>query len=443
MDNFWKQCLKKFQSEFDAATFDAFIKPIESRFNDNDNLLLTTPNKATERWVKRNIEKNLREMAKTAFPDNPPPVVSYQIQPSAPTPAPSDTPSPILSSTETVKKTGLKKDFTFANFVPGAPNKLPLCAANEVAPGNEALNPLFIYGGTGLGKTHLAHAVGNEHLRLHPRHKVLCLPARAFMEEFVRACRLNQHDRFEARFCDLDMLIIDDIQFICGKKHHTQEEFFSLFNKMQEQGKNIVITGDSSPANLEKLPSRLTSRLNSGLSVQMKPPDFELRVNIVKQKSRQWNMPLNKDIAEFIAEHVKSNVRELEGAIKRVQAMARFQNIAPSLASCQKALSDIIGRTDKTISPSAVKNAVAAFYGIKSSELSAKGRQRSIVYPRHIAVYLCRQITSLSLPEIGKHFGKRNHSTILHSCRLIEQTLPQNNSLSKEIKQLEIIIRDS
>ena len=452
MKNFWKQCLTTLKSDFDEATFDAFIKPVSTEILDN-GIALTTPNKATERWLKRNVESRLLEMLKSKFPDDFPddskPIISYQLQLNPP-PFPDDT----AIRTERPVKTagrgavlaqGLNPKLNFSTFVPGKANKIPLCAAHEIATGNKDLNPLFIYGNTGLGKTHLAHAVGNEYLKLHQHQKrVLCTSANDFMKSVVHAYRLNKYPQFEERFYALDMLIIDDIQFLGeGDRRRTQEEFFTILNKMQEEGKSVVITGDSSPQYLKNFPTRLTSRLSAGLSALMRPPEFELRVNIVKQKSKQWNMALDDNMATFIAEQVKSNVRELEGAVRRVLAMARFQNIPPSLELCHRSLEDVIGRNNKTILPGTIKQIVANFYHINASDLSSQKRHRSIAHPRHVAVYLCRNLTQMSLPEIGQHFGKRNHTTILHSCRQIKEKIKEEKELRNEIDNLKIAIKES
>jgi len=447
VENFWNQCLNKLKSDFDDATFDAFIKPVSTRILD-DGMMLTAPNKATERWLQRNVEAQLRKMLKEHFPQSKQPTISYQLK-SVPLLTSDNDPSPPAAnpvrktSPTNAATTGLNPKLNFSTFVPGSANKIPLCAAQEIISDNKDLNPLFIYGNTGLGKTHLAHAVGNEYLKLRRDARVLCTSANNFMKSVIHAYRLNKYPQFEERFYSLDMLIIDDIQFFGdGDKRRTQEEFFTILNKMQEEGKSVIITGDSSPQYLKNFPARLTSRLGAGLSTLMKPPEFDLRVNIVKQKSKQWNMTLDDAMASFIAEHVQSNVRELEGAVRRVLAMARFQNVQPSLTLCHRALEDVIGRNNKTILPSTIKEIVAHFYHIKVSDLSSQKRHRSVAHPRHVAVYLCRLLTPMSLPEIGQHFGKRNHTTIIHSCRYTEGKIKNDKKIENEINNLKIIIKE-
>lgn len=445
MKDFWQDYWKQLQTHFDAASYNAFVKPSRVELKD-DTLNIISPNKATERWLRKNLAPMLKDTMQEQL--GRPLPLSYHI---------SDTPAnghmaeekvaPTFTSTLTSarSKHNLQARFRFNNFIPGRANEIPLIAAKKIAQGaldDDQINPLFIYGSTGLGKTHLIHAIGNEYLKNFPERQVLYISSRIFLNEVVNAYRLGRQEQFKNRYQDLDLLIVDDIQYIGGDKVRTQEEFFFLFNMLHERNKSIVISCDRAPSQITDLPQRLTTRFNAGLPTHITPPEFELRADILRQKAKTRRIRLNDEVVEFIAEHIKSNVRELEGAINRVQAMAEFQQTEPTLTLCRKAIEDLIGHANAQLHPDAIKEKVANFYSIRTADLSSKKRNRSIVMPRQIAMYLCRQMTNLSLPEIGKHFGKRNHTTVLHSCRQIEEKIKNNPGLWDEIKQLQISIKD-
>lgn len=444
MENFWQYCLRRFKAELDPAAYDAFIEPVSLQKED-DTLFLVSPNQSTERWLKQNIEPSLRAMMKEYFPEASP-SLSYTTtnsKKSAKTPPKSAKICKTSKSEKNTGNTGLRKELIFESFVPGRANEIALIAAKAIAQGDGNVNPLFIFGNTGLGKTHLVQAIGNEYQRNYPDRKLLYTPARSFMADVVQAFRLNRPEQFKARYQELDMLIVDDIQYIGGDKVRTQEEFFFLFNALYEDGKEIIITCDRSPTNIRDLPSRLTSRFNAGLTTHVSPPEFELRAEILRHKAKQRGVSLETDIVHFIAENIKSSVRELEGALKRVIAMAKFKNAPMSLKLCRSALADLIGQANVLIQPDKIKEKVCQFYNVRLSDLSSKKRHRSISQPRHVAIYLCRQLTNMSLPEIGQHFGKRNHTTVLHSCRQIEERVGNDKILSNEVDSLSMSIKDT
>ncbi|MCH9757871.1 MAG: chromosomal replication initiator protein DnaA [Proteobacteria bacterium] len=438
MENFWQDCWKVLRTHFDAEAYDAFIKPVALNI-ENDTLYITAPNKATERWLRSNVEPLLLQLIKTEF--NKTFTTSYRLNGHA-VALPEASEAPAFIPAAEKSNSNLPKQRTFDNFIPGRANEIPLIAAKNIAKGDNTVNPLFIYGSTGLGKTHLIQAIGNEYRKNFPQRRVLYINARSFLNDVVNAYRLNQQDKFKQRYQKLDLLIVDDIQYIGGDKIRTQEEFFFLFNTLYEENKSIVISCDRAPSKIKDLPQRLTTRFNAGLPTHITPPEFELRTEIVRQKAQTQGIKLKNDIVYFIAEHVKSNVRELEGAVNRIRAMVQYQKAEPTLALCRDAIADLIGHANTLIHADMIKEKVAHYYHIRTSDLSSQKRHRAIAIPRHIAVYLCRQMTNMSLPEIGRSFGKRNHTTVLHSCRWVEESIKNNPNLWEEIKNLEISIKD-
>ena len=442
MDHFWKHCLKQFSARFDESSFSAFIQPTVTR-TEGDLFLIVSPNSTVDRWLKKNLEPSFKEFFESAYPTKNYRFVVEKKASHAKQAAPSPSPVRPVNKEKTAVESGLKEDLCFDFFVPGQANELPLQLAKGMSQGDLQINPLFIYGSTGLGKTHLAHAIGNQYLSHFPDRRVLCITARNFLSEFVAACRNQQVEQFKDKYKRLDMLIVDDIQYIGGDKERTQEEFFYLFNFMQENDKQIVITCDRAPKQIKDMHSRLTSRFNSGCATYLPAPEFELRVAIVRHLSERWKTVIDDEVTHFIAENIRSNVRELKGAVKRIFAMCRYQDTGPSVALCRKALSDLIGRTNVIISIDIIKEKVCKYYGIRFNDLTSQKRNQAIAHPRHIAIYLCRQLTNLSLPDIGKKFGNRNHTTVLHSCRLTKENIKNNNELREQIQYLEMLIKEA
>lgn len=439
---FWQSCLEKFSQEFDAVTYNAFIKPLDIHL-ESDTFYIIASNSLTERWLKNNLHRSFEHFfaqanapaKKFAFKTVSRPMSQ---EPQKQTHHPS-TPTPISHS----QPTGLIKDFTFASFIDGKANELALMAAKKIASGNsDNISPLFIYGGAGLGKTHLVQAVGNEYLKQHPHRKVRFTTARNFLQTFVTACRTNQVERFKDNYQNLDMLIVDDIQNIGGDKERTQEEFFYLFNILQDSNREIIITCDKAPSEIKDMTTRLTSRFNSGVALHIPPPEFELRAGIVRFRSAQWKQTFSEEVISFVAENVRSNVRELQGAVKRIIALCEYKGTAPTLPLCKEALADLLGKNNAVILPDTIKEKVAHYYGVRINDLSAKKRHQSVALPRHVAVYLCRQLTNLSLPEIGKHFN-RNHTTVLYSCRLIEDMVKKDKNFLDQVHHLEMRIKET
>lgn len=453
MDNFWQHCLDRFKTEFDETSYNAFIRPTAFRIEDN-KIILISPNTAIERWLRQHIYAPLQDSVNSYFKNSE--GTPYQIiiqaiatgqlpekiQTKIETYSSSIPPSPRREKPPLREETGLIRKQTFQNFVTGSDNELAYFYANQIASGESNISPLFIHGSTGLGKTHLLQAIGNDYLRKFPDRQVLYTLARKFMSDVVYAYRSNKVEQFKQRYRTLDVLIIDDIQYIGGDRKRTQEEFFFLFNDLHEEEKNIVISSDRSPLFLDNMPRRLSTRFNAGLMTEIKKPNFELRCDILQTKAELGGIKLKDEVIRFIAEHVKSNVRELEGALKRLHALAKFQGKTPTLSLCREAISDFIGQSNVIISADTIKEQVAKYYNIRVADLSSVKRHRSVARPRHIAIYLCRRLTDLSLPNIGSLFGGREHTTVMHSCRWVIGEMEKNNKLKEQINLLESLIKE-
>ena len=333
-------------------------------------------------------------------------------------------------------KSNLNTNFVFDNFVVGKSNQLGLAAATQVAenPGG-SYNPLFIYGGVGLGKTHLMHAVGNALCQKKPGAKVVYLHSERFVADMVKALQLNAINDFKRFYRSVDALLIDDIQFFAGKER-SQEEFFHTFNALLEGGQQIIVTCDRYPKEIDGLEERLKSRFGWGLTVAIEPPELETRVAILKRKADQVGMELPNDAAFFIAQRIRSNVRELEGALKRVIANAHFTGREISVELVREALKDLLALQDRLVSIDNIQRVVAEYYKIKVSDLHSKRRSRSVARPRQVAMYLAKDLTHHSLPEIGEVFGGRDHTTVLHACRKIKELLESDADIKEDIKNL-------
>ncbi len=333
-------------------------------------------------------------------------------------------------------KSNLNTNFVFENFVVGKSNQLGLAAATQVAenPGG-SYNPLFIYGGVGLGKTHLMHAVGNALCQKKPGAKVVYLHSERFVADMVKALQLNAINDFKRFYRSVDALLIDDIQFFAGKER-SQEEFFHTFNALLEGGQQIIVTCDRYPKEIDGLEERLKSRFGWGLTVAIEPPELETRVAILKRKADQVGMELPNDAAFFIAQRIRSNVRELEGALKRVIANAHFTGREISVELVREALKDLLALQDRLVSIDNIQRVVAEYYKIKVSDLHSKRRSRSVARPRQVAMYLAKDLTHHSLPEIGEVFGGRDHTTVLHACRKIKELLESDADIKEDIKNL-------
>ena len=362
--------------------------------------------------------------------------------PAAPAVAPSSPPSLAPASLAPASLAGegaaLDPRFTFDNFVVGKPNELAHAAARRVAegePGAVPFNPLFLYGGVGLGKTHLMHAIA-WHLRGHaPQRKVIYLSAEKFMYQFIKALRFRDTMAFKEQFRSVDVLMIDDVQFISGKDS-TQEEFFHTFNALVDQNRQIVISADKSPSDLEGMEERLKSRLGWGLVADLHPTSYELRLGILQAKAEQRRAQIPAKVLEFLAHKITSNVRELEGALNRIAAHAQLVGREVTLESAQEVLHDLLRANDRRVTIDEIQKRVAEHYNIRLADMHSARRSRAVARPRQVAMYLAKQLTPRSLPEIGRKFGGRDHTTVMHAVRRIEELLQTDRALAEDLDLL-------
>ena len=448
---FWSHCLNHFERELSTQQFATWFRVLSAEETES-TVTVVAPNAFISKWVRDRYLSTIDTLAAQYFPEartirltvlgngqsvtvSPTAAVSEFAAPSSTTqlmPGEAATPSIFSAvegrlantpaSTPTLKparETALNSSFTFDSFVTGKANQLARAAAMQVAsgPGN-AYNPLFIYGGVGLGKTHLLQAIGNELLREHPMARVRYIHAERYVSDVVKAYQHKAWDAFKSSYSSLDLLLIDDIQFF-NNKSSTQEQFFYLFNTLTEAKKQVIITCDTYPKEIEGIEDRLKSRFSWGLTVQVEPPETEMRVAILLAKAKQVGMELDEQVAFFIAKHIRSNVRELEGGLKRVIAYAGFHNVAISPQVAKEALRDLLAVQSRQISIENIQKTVADYYKIKTSDMHSKKRSRIVARPRQMAMTLAKELTPMSLPEIGQNFGGRDHTTVLHACRQI------------------------
>ena len=345
-------------------------------------------------------------------------------------------PAIITSAAENSLKSNLNNAFTFDSFVEGKSNQLALAAAQQVAenPGG-SYNPLFIYGGVGLGKTHLMHAVGNALRVRKPDAKIVYLHSERFVADMVKALQLKAIDEFKQFYRSVDALLIDDIQFFAGKDR-SQEEFFHTYNALLERGQQMILTCDRYPKEINGVEERLKSRFGWGLTVAVEPPELETRVAILINKAEQAGMDLSRDAAFFIAQRIRSNVRELEGALKRVMAHAQFSGRVIDIDLIRESLKDLLALQDKLVTIDNIQRVVADYYKLKMSDLLSKRRSRSVARPRQVAMSLAKELTNYSLPEIGESFGGRDHTTVLHACRKVKELEATDRDVERDLKHL-------
>lgn len=443
----WEKCRDKLQEELPAQQFSTWIRPLQVRV-ENNNLLLLAPNHFVIDWIKRNFVNRINELVVFFGGDEAPNVQlgvgESQIQATTTTGKPVDMSNPITSrpvqaqtaSPSRAQKNNLNPNFTFDKFVQGNSNQLARAASLQVAdnPG-EAYNPLFIYGGVGLGKTHLLHAIGNEIVAKNPGAKALYLHSERFVADMVKALQTNTINEFKRFYRSLDLLLIDDIQFFAGKDR-SQEEFFHTFNSLLEGHQQILLTSDRYPKEIEGVEERLKSRFGWGLTVAVEPPELETRVAILMSKAEQCEIELPYEVAFFIAKRIRSNVRELEGALRRVIANSHFTGKAINLEFAHEALRDLLALQDKLVTIDNIQKTVAEYYKIKVADIHSKRRNRSVTRPRQMAMALAKELTSHSLPEIGDAFGGRDHTTVIHACRKIKELIQSSTEVAEDYKNL-------
>jgi len=459
MSDFWSACLNRFEKELPTQQYNTWIKTLrlesDSDSPDADSALAPTqlrliaPNRFVLQWVRERYLDQIQTLSKQYFPEpvsislalgentqlpGKAPVVIHP-SPAAPRSAHAEALASRVDDSA-YEKSRLNPGFTFDTLVTGRANDLARAAAQQVAlnPGI-SYNPLFIYGGVGLGKTHLIHALGNEVWRHNPDIIIRYVHAEDYFADVVRAYQQKSFDVFKRYYRSLDLLLIDDIQFF-NNKNRTQEEFFYAFNALVEAKKQIVITCDTYPKDVTGLEERLVSRFDWGLTVQIEPPEPEMRVAILKKKAEAARIELGDDVAFLIAKNLRSNVRELEGALNKVLAYARFHGRSVSIDVAKEALKDIFGAINRLLTLDLIQKTVADYYKLKVAEMYSKKRTRAIARPRQVAMWLARELTHHSLPEIGEAFGGRDHTTVLHACRTITDLRNKDAQLGNDVHVL-------
>ena len=432
----WKKCLERLEEELSAQQFNTWLRPLHA-VQDAQMLRLLAPNRFVMDWVRERFFERIAELigeygdglkvqvevgSQARNPVNGVKPDNVRVAPAAPK-APS-----IIGR--------LDPAFTFENHVEGKSNQLARAAAKQVGenPGG-AYNPLFIYGGVGLGKTHLMQAAGNLILKHRPEATVAYIHAERFVADMVKALQHNAINEFKKLYRNLDALLIDDIQFFVGKER-SQEELFHTFNALQESRRQVIITADRFPRELVGVEERLISRFGSGLIVSIDPPELETRVAILIKKAKQEGIELSEDVAFFIAKRVRSNVRELEGALRRILASAYFTGRQIDISLVNDSLKDLISFQERLVTINNIQKTVAEYFKIRVSDLHAKSRSRQVARPRQVAMALAKELTDHSLPEIGDAFGGRDHTTVLHACRKVSELKAKDSRMNEDYSNL-------
>ena len=468
----WDECVRCLQDELPAQQFNTWIRPLRAIASDG-GLVISAPNRFVKDWVKDKFSNRIASLLEelnggqvlafeldiNAKANTPAFIAPAPVVKADPPPVPKSLHSPTTFGSNTVEviesmpatiepkrqvqveggiqhQSGLNKRFTFDTFVEGKSNQLAHAAAQQVSqnPGG-SYNPLFIYGGVGLGKTHLMLAVGNHIQKQNPNAKVVYLHSERFVADMVKALQLNAINEFKRYYRSVDALLIDDIQFFAGKER-SQEEFFHTFNALLEGGQQMILTCDRYPREIKGLEERLKSRFGWGLTVAVEPPELETRVAILMKKAEEEGIDLPHEAAFFVAQKIRSNVRELEGALKRVIANAAFTGSKITLPFIKESLKDLLALQDKQVSIDNIQRIVAEYYKIKVADLLSKRRSRSVARPRQVAMALSKELTNHSLPEIGNAFGGRDHTTVLHGCRKIKQLREDTPDIREDYNNL-------
>ncbi|GAB2729016.1 chromosomal replication initiator protein DnaA [Halomonas garicola] len=477
----WHQCLDYLQDELSSQQFNTWIRPLQAEQGEANELFLLAPNRFVRDWVSDKYAKRISELMRELAPTKPPRVslsVGSRRAATAPAPQPRELGNPVSAapasstgsaahspprssagggheinglSQETPRPpgerqvqvegslkhtSGLNANFTFDTFVEGKSNQLARAASRQVSenPGG-AYNPLFLYGGVGLGKTHLMHAVGNALAGRRENARVVYLHSERFVADMVKALQLNAINDFKRFYRSVDALLIDDIQFFAGKER-SQEEFFHTFNALLEGGQQMILTSDRYPKEISGVEERLKSRFGWGLTVAIEPPELETRVAILMKKADQAKVDLPHDAAFFIAQKIRSNVRELEGALKKVIADSHFMGKTITQDFIRESLKDLLALQDKQVGVDNIQRTVAEYYKIKVADLLSKRRSRSVARPRQVAMALAKELTNHSLPEIGDAFGGRDHTTVLHACRKVKALQEESADIREDYKNL-------
>lgn len=442
----WDKCLKKLEDEIDEHDFNMWVRPLTA-INDDNTFRLHAPNRFIKDWLSDNLFDQLL-MSAQHFAGND---IQLQIELDDGVSAPKSNNAnrefnqaeviPEETSLSTPFGTNvLNSIFTFENHIEGKSNQIARAATKQVSenPG-VSYNPLFIYGGVGLGKTHLMHAAGNLIKKNKKGANVAYVHSERFVSDMVKSIRNNEMDKFKSYYRSLDALLLDDIQFFAGKEQ-SQEEFFHTFNTLLETSSQIILTSDKFPKEINNLQERLISRFESGLTVRIDPPELETRVAILKNKARKNEIDLSDDVAFLVAKKIRSNVRELEGALHRLVASSRFTHREIDLDLAKDTLQDLTMFQERKISIDNIQKTVAEFYGIRVSDLKGKRRNRQVARPRQIAMALAKELTSMSLPDIGDAFGGRDHTTVIHACKKIDELNRTDSKIEEDYSSLQKIL---
>jgi chromosomal replication initiator protein len=428
MSSIWNNCLSKLENEISSSEFNTWIRPLQAVEIDGQ-LKLLAPNRFVMDWVKERFFTKIEEFV-NEFSNGSLDLVLEIGSKASVLPATKKT----VKRTDT-KKAGpsnLNKAFTFDNFVEGKSNQLAKAASFQVSENiGRAYNPLLIYGSSGLGKTHLMHAIGNAVLLRKPSLNIVYVHSEKFVQDMVKALQQNSINVFKDYYRNLDVLLIDDIQFFAGKER-SQEEFFHTFNTLLEKKFQVVLTSDKYPKEIANLAERLKSRFSSGLPVTIEPPDMETRAAILMKKAAMVNVDLHQDVALFIAKRIPSNVRDLEGALRRVIANSQFTGREITIDFTKEALHDLISMRDKLVDINNIQKTVAEYYKIRIADLSSKSRRQSVTRPRQIAMSLARELTSLSFPDIGDSFGGRDHTTVINACNRVNDLKEADSKIAED-----------
>lgn len=470
MENIWEKALSVLQSEVNDQVYSAWFAPISEVSSDDNAITLGVPNKFFENWIKEKyislVSTAVQQASGKALP------VKFVILENSPTetiPASADqkgkdapaSPRPaqrsdkdgtvgwlksVLGGTRQLPESryqeiGLNPNYTFDGFVVGQSNRFAHAASLAICDKlSKVYNPLFLYGAVGLGKTHLLQAISHEILKTHPRAKVLYITSEEFTNQLISAIRTKNTPKFRSMYRNVDVLLLDDIQFIAGKES-TQEEFFNTFNALHDAHKQIVLCSDRSPQDISGLEERLISRFAWGLIADIQAPDFETRIAIMEKKSENEDVKVPKEVLYFLAEHVKTNIREMEGALIRVVAYSKLTAKELSVELAREVLKGMISSGEKKITVVLIQKVVSKFFDISTDEMKAKKRTRSVVYPRQLAMYLSRELTDYSLPDIGGFFGGKDHTTVLHAYDKIAKELADNEKTQSVVHKLTSLIR--
>ena len=444
---FWKECQKTLEKDFPVEEYTTWIAPLALRENLGTNPLsysILAPNQFILSWVEENyssfIKKRLSDITQ-----NEDLIITFEVENEAEDLKNSDDQAPLttantngfeVKSPQDKERNTLLKNLTFKTFIEGKSNRIALAAAKQVVKGTEeSYNPLFIYGGVGLGKTHLMHAIGNKIKEKSPNMKITYAHSEKFVSDMVKSLQLGAISEFKQHYRSLDALLIDDIQFFANKEQ-SQEELFHTFNSLLERGSQMILTCDRYPKEIDGLEDRLKSRLGWGLPVIIDPPELETRVAILLSKAESLGQKLDTESAFFIAQKVRSNVRELEGALKRVIASSNFTGSKIDIGLIKDSLKDLLAIQARQVSVDNIQKTVAEYYNVKLSDLLSKRRSRSVARPRQMSMFLAKELTNHSLPEIGESFGGRDHTTVLHACKKIKELRDFNNEIEQDYRNL-------